>query len=141
MKNIVWIIGLITTLLFSTLVLAETGKRGSAADVAAGEKLYRQFCQSCHKEGGVGELPIPDLIRAPGFVTAMPLNETSHAWHHSDEQLIGTILNGLPNRPRMLAWKGIITESQAKQLVAYMKTFWSDQILNCQGPKHMSCMH
>ena len=29
---------------------------------------------------------------------------------------------------------------QARDLVAYMKSLWSDQILECQGPRHMSYM-
>jgi mono/diheme cytochrome c family protein len=127
-------------ILFSQSLLAETGQRPSAQSVAAGKTLYEQYCQSCHKENGVGEQPIPPLIRYPGYLTAMPLNETSHAWHHTDEQLVSAILNGLQRTPRMPAWMGTLTEQQASQIVAYIKSFWSDRILGCQGPKHMSCM-
>ena len=127
-------------LLLSQNLLAETGQRPDAHSIAAGKALYQQYCQTCHEKDGVGERPIPPLLKMPGYLIAMPLNETSHAWHHTDGQLVDSILNGLQRTPRMPAWKGTITEQQANQIVAYIKSLWSDRILKCQGPKHMSCM-
>ena len=127
-------------LLFSQQLTSETGQRADAQSVTAGKELYKQYCQSCHKADGVGEKPIPPLIKDPGYLTAMPLNETSHAWHHSDEQLVATILNGLQRTQRMPAFKSALTEQQAGRIVAYIKSLWSDRILGCQGPRHMSCM-
>jgi mono/diheme cytochrome c family protein len=127
-------------LLLSQNLWAETGQRPDTESVVAGKALYQQFCQACHKQDGVGELPIPPLLRQPGYITAMPLNEASHAWHHTDEQLVDTILNGVQRTQRMPAWKGVLSERQASQVTAYIKSLWSDRILNCQGPKHMSCM-
>lgn len=70
----------------------------------------------------------------------MPLDETSHAWHHSDEQLVETILEGLQRTDRMPPRKGLLSRSEAHQLVAYIKSLWSPRIIACQGPAHMSCM-
>ena len=70
----------------------------------------------------------------------MPLNETSHAWHHSDEQLISSILNGLERTKRMPAFKQFFSEKEASDIVAYIKSLWPSRIVACQGPKHMSCM-
>jgi mono/diheme cytochrome c family protein len=131
---------IVSLLMVSQWVFAETGQPPSPDQVAAGKALYGRYCLACHGENGVGEPPIPSTIRAPGYFTAMPLNETSHAWHHSDEQLVETILQGLQRTQRMPAWKGVITTDQATQLVAYLKSFWSPRIVACQGPKHMSCM-
>jgi len=119
---------------------AETGQPPDAASVAAGERLYRQHCLVCHGERGVGEAPIPPTIRAPGYLTAMPLDETSHAWHHGDEQLVETILEGLQRTDRMPPRKGLLSRSEARQLVAYIKSLWSPRIIACQGPAHMRCM-
>ncbi len=126
--------------LAASAVQAETGKAPLPNQVVAGEKLYRLYCLGCHGERGVGELPIPRYLRAPGYLTAMPLDETSHAWHHSDEQLVEAIREGLQRTDRMPPRKGFISEQQAAQLVAYIKSLWSPRILECQGPKHMSCM-
>jgi mono/diheme cytochrome c family protein len=70
----------------------------------------------------------------------MPLNETSHAWHHSDEQLVQMMLQGLRRTKVMPAWKGVISDKEAQQIVAYIKSLWSPRIVACQGPRHMSCM-
>jgi len=118
---------------------AETGKKPDPESVKSGKILYEKHCQVCHQKDGVGAYPVPLGIRNPGYIPPMPLNETSHAWHHSDEQLVHTIMNGIPQR-NMPAWRLIISEKQAAQIVAYIKSLWSQKILECQGPKHMSCM-
>lgn len=130
----------IIALLTSPALFSATGERPDAESVAAGKELYQQYCQACHQQDGIGEKPIPTFLAQPGYITAMPLNESSHAWHHTDEQIIHTILNGLQRTKRMPAWKGVISEQQANQILAYLKSLWSDRILACQGPKHMSCM-
>ena len=118
---------------------AETGKKPDPASVKAGHKLYEQHCQVCHQKDGVGANPVPWSIRNPSYIPPMPLNETSHAWHHSDENLVKTIMNGIPQR-QMPGWKKVLSEKEAAQIVDYIKSLWSQKILECQGPKHMSCM-
>jgi mono/diheme cytochrome c family protein len=125
---------------FSGGVSAETGQPPDPKAVTLGKPLYETYCQVCHKKNGVGQKPVPWGIRHPDHVPAMPLNETSHAWHHSDEQLAETILNGLRRTKVMPAFKGTISEQEAQQIVAYLKSLWSPRIVACQGPKHMSCM-
>ena len=121
--------------------LAETGVRADSAAVARGTALYETHCVSCHREGGVGEPKVPWSIRRPDLIEAMPLNESSHAWHHSDEQLVTMILDGTQrSRRRMPVFRGVLTEADAADLIGYVKTFWSDRILACQGPAHMRCM-
>jgi len=127
--------------LLSNRVSAETGERGSLEEVERGRTLYQGYCQACHGLEGVGEPPIPLGIRRLDYIVAMPLNETSHAWHHGDDNLVQTILYGNQrSQLRMPVWSGILSEDQSRDLIAYIKTFWSDRILKCQGPKHMSCM-
>lgn len=133
-------VGFFLLLLFGGSVSAETGKAPDPQAVVHGKQLYEQYCQACHKKDGVGEPPIPSSIRKPGYLTAMPLNETSHAWHHGDEQLAEIILQGLKRTNRMPGWKTVLSEKEAHDIVAYIKSLWSPRILACQGPKHMSCM-
>ncbi len=121
--------------------LAETGVRPDPAAVARGAELYASHCISCHRKDGVGEPRVPWSIRRPDLIEAMPLNETSHAWHHGDEQLISMILEGTErSRRRMPVFRGVLSAEDAADLVAYIKSFWSDRILACQGPGHMRCM-
>ncbi len=51
------------------------------------------------------------------------------------------IMDGTPrSRTRMPQWRAVLSESDAADLVGYLKSLWSDRILACQGPAHMSCM-
>ena len=107
---------------------------------ARGKALYTSKCQSCHGIDGVGETYTLESLQTENYLTAIPLDESSHAWHHTDDALVKTILEGSP-RGRMQAWKKQgLTEPDARDLVAYIKSLWSKRILDCQGPKHMQCM-
>jgi len=137
-KTLIHIISLVFMTTFGGSGYAETGKAPDAKSVAMGKKLYIQHCQVCHQKEGVGEEPISIYIRLPGFITAMPLNETSHAWHHGDRQLVQIILRGSSRTKRMRAWKGTLTAEQVQHIVSYIKSLWSPKILACQGSKHTS---
>ena len=134
------VVSFFLVIVFSGIVNAETGHAPDPKAAVSGKKLYEKYCLVCHQKDGVGQEPIPWGIRKPGYLTAMPLNETSHAWHHSDEQLAEMILAGLRRTDRMPAFKPILSEKEAYDIVAYIKSLWSPRIIACQGPKHMSCM-
>ena len=124
-----------------TAAWAVTGVRADSAAVARGAALYETHCLGCHRQGGVGEPKVPWSIRRPDLIEAMPLNELSHAWHHSDEQLVTMILDGTQrSRRRMPVFRSVLTEADAADLIGHIKTFWSDRILACQGPAHTRCM-
>lgn len=99
-----------------------------------GEALFRAAgsCVTCHGERGAG------IRDATGRLLATPLDESGHAWHHTDEALSQSILNGLPGG--MPAWRERgLTEEDARALVEYIKSLWRAEIREeCQGPKHMS---
>lgn len=119
---------------------AVTGKKPDPEAAKRGSTLYRQYCVSCHGIKGVGGPNVPKSIRRPDYFRPPALNDTEHTWHHTDENLIKTILDGSPRTPAMPAWKKVITKSQARDLVDYIKSLWTQRALECQGPKHMSCM-
>ena len=135
LKDFVVIAGILLTASISP-AMAETGKAPDPMAVKRGSDLYSRHCISCHQKDGVGEM-IPWGIRNPNYLAAMPLNESSHAWHHGDKQLIQMIQRG---NQRMPPFSGVLTVSEIGDIVAYMKSLWSERIVACQGPKHMSCM-
>ena len=119
------------------------GQLHATADrIEAGRKLFEENCQACHGVNGVGERP-DDMYATDenGLYVAPPLDDSAHGWHHSDDQLIETILDGSPRNERMAAWKELdISREDAEDIVAYIKSLWSFRSLACQGPRHMSCM-
>ncbi len=124
---------------FSVVANAQTGKAPDKKRVVAGKILYKKYCIRCHRSNGVGERKPPKSLQRPGYIPAMPLNETSHAWHHTDEQIIHTIRNGTASTKRMPVFKSIISNNDAKDILAYIKSLWSPKIISCQGPRHMAC--
>jgi photosystem II stability/assembly factor-like uncharacterized protein len=116
-------------------------KRENSELVAAAGQLYDKLCQSCHGAKGVGEKPENmHTTDEYGFV-APPLDNSSHGWHHSDDDLVRTILNGSPRNPRMMPFGGLVTDNDARNLVAYIKSLWNFRSLACQGARHMRCAH
>lgn len=107
--------------------------------VAKGEQLFGTYCQACHGVEGVGESPEdPQAVDENGFPLAPALDDSMHAWHHSDEGLVQTILQGSARNPRMTAWsKAGLSESDASDIVVYMKSFWGEMPRRCQGALHM----
>lgn len=118
---------------------AETGKAPDRRAAHRGAPLYQKYCQSCHGERGVGE-PLSFSAYIHRQIVAPALDDSQHAWHHSDDDLTAFILNGSPRTARMPAWKGLLTESQVRDIVAYIKSLWGPRAIECQGPKHMACM-
>lgn len=145
-----YIVFIVVILLF--VVIAGCSRSSSVSEekielsptlVAEGEKLFNANCTKCHGDKGIGESSDVyirdergDLVATPA---APPLDDTAHAWHHTDGELVGIILNGSPQRnTRMMAWKEILSEDDARAIVAYIKSLWSQKSLECQGPKHMN---
>ncbi len=96
--------------------------------LARGERLYAAYCRSCHggRDGGANH-PLTPVH-----------NHEGHTWHHADQNLMTIIMDGITatderNRrirgipdsvPRMPAWKGILTEDDARAVLALIKTWW-----------------
>jgi mono/diheme cytochrome c family protein len=105
-----------------------------------GKALYETHCAACHGTRGVGENWTSTALRDRAYIRAPALDDSTHAWHHTDAALTQTILEGSPREPRMRAWREVLSERDAEEIVAYVKSLWGPRALDCQGPKHMQCM-
>lgn len=100
-------------------------------DVTHGRQLYAAHCQACHGDRQ-GRGKIPDApFHGPG----------GHTWSHSDRDLMSIILNGSDrpggtpqrnygapeNTPHMPAWKGRLSERDIRDILAYLKTWWTPE--------------
>ncbi len=113
---------------------------GSEAE-KRGQALFQKNCQTCHGIDGVGETYTLQALTDQKYLMAPALDASAHAWHHTDDALVKTILEGSSRPSRMPAWKDKgLSEQNARDLVAYMKSLWTQRELDCQGPKHMQCM-
>lgn len=110
----------------------------ASAAAQRGAELFRANCRMCHGERGVGEKPSEAALSNPDYLRAPALDDSTHAWHHDDEDLKKDILEGSEREPRMRAFKNKLSADDASDLVAYIKSLWGPKALSCQGKRHMA---
>jgi len=86
--------------------------------VAAGAEIYATNCFTCHG----------DDSQDPLLPLAPPHTVDGHTWHHQDRLLVEWILDGVPLAEVMPAFRGTLTEDEAISALAYLKTFWPDDV-------------
>jgi mono/diheme cytochrome c family protein len=93
----------------------------ATARIRLGATIFRQYCIVCHGLDGKGTNARPTLPPIPDFTNA--------AWHRerSDAQLRVSILEG--KGTMMPANRGRVTEEQAGDLVAFVRTFGPAKLL------------
>ena len=90
--------------------------------IEVGQPLYQQNCASCHG----------DATTRPPVAFAPPHTDNGHTWHHPDQNLVEWILDGVPLATAMPEFRGKLNEGEVRAIVAYIKTFWSQDNLNQQ---------
>jgi mono/diheme cytochrome c family protein len=100
-----------------------------AQQIARGQAVYMQHCMSCHGVEGKG-LPGDWRIRdADGRFPPPPLDDSAHAWHHPTADLLEMIRDRSPaGQGNMPAWNGKLSEQAMQDVVAYIKSLWSDPV-------------
>ena len=104
-----------------------------AAQVAAGEALYRAHCASCHGANLEGQ---PDWrTRLPsGRLPAPPHDASGHTWHHADAVLLRIMREGpafyaaLGVETDMPAFDAVLSEGDMAAVIAYIKSAWPAEI-------------
>jgi mono/diheme cytochrome c family protein len=109
----------------------EPAEKSTAAFVEQGADLYEENCLVCH--GGETGGEISDV--------PPPHNTEGHTWHHVDCWLLQMILEGNDEfRQELLQQQGVppedsvmpafgdrISEDEALSILAYIKTWWTEE--------------
>ncbi len=90
--------------------------------VQDGRVVYEANCAACH---GDSTTP-PPLFGAP------PHTVDGHTWHHQDRFLVEWVLDGVPLAQVMPPFRGTLSEDEARSAIAYIKTFWPDEVIRRQ---------
>ena len=103
-------------------VTAATPKsRPDPATVAAGAKLYAQYCATCHGKTGEGDGPAAAGLKP----TPRNFHDTRQLKSKTDDDLSKVISKGGPAlglSPTMVGWGAILKEPQIRQLVAFVRS-------------------
>lgn len=111
-----------------------------------GKQLYTTYCASCHGTKLEGQFNWRQRM-SNGRLPAPPHDDSGHTWHHPDEQLFAMIKYGLvPGQTApagyqsdMPAFASVLNDEQIKQVLAYIKTHWSNDSIAMQ--KKISNQH
>ena len=90
--------------------------------VRDGQIVYEANCATCHGDSSTR----PPLPGAP------PHTVDGHTWHHADRFLVEWILDGVPLAQVMPTFRGSLSEQEVRSAVAYIKTFWTDEVVAMQ---------
>lgn len=107
-----------------------TDIRGSTPEqLATGESIFQENCQSCHGVKARGVVPDWQKKQADGSLPAPPLNGTAHAWHHNDKILLRTInMGSVALGGSMPAFKDKLSKKEKQAVLAYIKNLWPDEL-------------
>lgn len=107
-----------------------------------GRALYVANCASCHGANLEGQ---PDWMRRlpSGRLPAPPHDESGHTWHHSDRQLFTIVKLGLQvispgYESDMPAFQGVLTDAEVREVLAYIKSTWSNRAKAYQADRSKS---
>ncbi len=95
-----------------------------AADVAAGEAIYKKNCAGCHGNTGAGNGPAASSLKPKpaNFVAADYKDSTGkNPSEYSDAELSAIVENGRKGTA-MPAWKKSLNAAQTADVVAYIRS-------------------
>jgi len=97
-----------------------------------GKTVYEQSCAECHGIDGEGQFPDnPMQPDETGRIGAPPHNGNGHTWHHDDNLILQIINEGgmgtADSFYPMPAFGDTLTQEEITSVVAYIKTFWTEE--------------
>ncbi len=106
--------------------------------VALGKLVYADNCASCHGARLEGQSNWRER-KPDGRLPAPPHDAEGHTWHHSDDQLIAIVREGMaPFAPDgyvsdMPAYKDVLSEREIVAVLAYIKSTWPPAVRERQA--------
>jgi mono/diheme cytochrome c family protein len=91
--------------------------------IDAGEVVYSQNCASCHGP-----------VQGPVALEGAPVHgDGGHTWHHPDRLLYQWVLDRPPLATTMPAFRGVLSDEEVLEVLAYIKSNWIPEIQERQN--------
>ncbi|MCZ6539759.1 MAG: cytochrome c [Chloroflexi bacterium] len=91
--------------------------------VEAGKVTYAQNCVSCHGP-----------VQGPAAIDSAPVHgDAGHTWHHPDRLLYQWVLDRPPLATTMPAFRGLLSDEEVVDVLAYIKSSWLPEIQERQN--------
>ena len=104
----------------------------NADQIARGERLYTQYCASCHGANLKGQ-PNWQQRLADGSLPAPPHDSSGHTWHHSNTLLLTIIAEGgqavygdVAGKSNMPPFKDQLASEEIAAILDFIKSKWGD---------------
>jgi mono/diheme cytochrome c family protein len=98
-------------------------------EVMRGEIVFKNNCQTCHGEKGIGQVENWRKALPNGKYPAPPLNGTGHTWHHSGTALLNTINSGgIAIGGTMPPFKDVLSDKDKRAVFSYIQSLWPEKI-------------
>ncbi|WP_104400601.1 c-type cytochrome [Vibrio penaeicida] len=108
------IVGITSAVIFGSYALSKPNLDG---DIVKGQSQYIMYCQSCHGSKGLGDGPAAlSLSNQPANLASKVSSFFSTPTSLSKDVLNGNVEEGMP------AWKGILTEEDAINILTYVQS-------------------
>jgi len=96
--------------------------------VRKGRLLYADHCAACNGTNLEGE-PDWQTRLADGLMPAPPHDATGHTWHHSDNELLIIVRDGMaglvPGQPSVMpAFGALLDKAEIGAVLAFIKSTW-----------------
>lgn len=112
MKHLLRFFTLFTGIFCAIHSLPAGAQHATDSDLVSGERAFRDYCANCHGPDG-------DLI------AQVDLGHNNFRQPYTDAQLVGIIMNGIPNTPMPPTPR--VTIEQAGMLVAYLRSLGEER--------------
>jgi mono/diheme cytochrome c family protein len=124
-----WLLVTLATCAWAGGAAAPAAPAGSLAPSAVrGEIVYRKACAACHGDRGDGKGPAAQYLdpRPRDFTSGtFKFRSTPNGELPTDADLVRIVADGVPGT-QMPAWKGVLTDRELVDVVAYVKGFSED---------------
>lgn len=134
----IWVGAAVAVAIGGTVLFLQSGKdkapdSGQPFDLARGERVYGEYCASCHGVDLKGE-PNWRERKPNGRLPAPPQDETGHTWHHPDAMLFQIVKHGTAAfappgyESDMKGFADILSDAEIRDVLAYIRSRWPAEI-------------